>query len=105
MSHSQKTSAAAKHIQYTSEGCRAHESYLYRYGRTVCRNNKGQFLHSHHLRSFFPLAVSIRCTDQKAETVVDCLKKHFTIHSVPAEDRGKNFVSQLVTDFLKMMGA
>jgi transposase InsO family protein len=37
-----------------------------------------------------------------------CFKQHITIHSVPAEvlsDRGKNFMSAAVKDFLNQMGA
>jgi hypothetical protein len=46
--------------------------------------------------------------DQKAETVIKCLKQHVMLHSVPAEvlsDRGKNFMSAAVKDFLDQLGA
>ena len=54
-----------------------------------------------HWPEAFPLA---RTT---AEEVITCLKKHISVHSVPAEilsDRGKNFMSQKVKEFLTKMG-
>jgi len=53
-----------------------------------------------HWPEAFPLA---RTTAE----VITCLKKHRSVHSVPADilsDRGKNFMSQKVKEFLTKMG-
>ena len=55
--------------------------------------------------SHWPSAYPIK--KQDAQTVIDCLKKHIADHSAPAEclsDRGKNFMSKAVKEFLDLMG-
>ena len=54
--------------------------------------------------SHWPSAYPIK--KQDAQTVIDCLKKHIADHSAPAEclsDRGKNFMSKAVKEFLDLM--
>ena len=56
--------------------------------------------------SYWPSAFPIASTE--AKVVVQCLKKHIALHSVPAEvlsDRGKNLMADVVREFLHNMGA
>ena len=56
--------------------------------------------------SHWPEAYPISSTD--AGAVITCLKKHIQDHSVPAEiltDKGTNFLSKQMADFLETMGA
>ena len=55
--------------------------------------------------SHWPEAYPLSTTT--AEDVIACLKKHIAAHSVPAEvlsDRGTNFMSKKVKEFLSKMG-
>jgi len=56
--------------------------------------------------SHWPSAYPLKST--KAKAIINCLKNHIAIHSVPAtvlSDRGKNFMSKEVQHFLDQMGA
>jgi hypothetical protein len=56
--------------------------------------------------SHWPEAYPLSST--KAKEVIECLKKHIANHSIPAEvlsDRGKNFMSKEVKQFLTKMGS
>jgi len=56
--------------------------------------------------SHWPEAYPISSTD--AEAVIKCLKKHIQDHSVPSEiltDKGSNFLSKQMAEFLELMGA
>ena len=56
--------------------------------------------------SHWPSAYPI--TSTRSKVVINCIKHHVALHSVPAAvltDRGKNFMSKDVTDFLDLLGA
>jgi transposase InsO family protein len=56
--------------------------------------------------SHWPSAYPIESTEGK--TVINCLKKHIALYSVPAKiisDRGRNFMSKEVSEFIDKLGA